>query len=173
MNYKINKALFNSDGSITVSTEQIKELIKNNPELLEDTKVSGRYFFPEVKETYWYINNNGDVALSINAGNYFNKIPIGLGVFKTKEDAELARDKQKAIVACWKWSQENAPFEPDWENEDERKYCVYYYSNSKELTPNLRYNSKEQFTLPYFKSEEDCERFIEANKANLELLFTK
>lgn len=175
MYYKINNIFSHSDGSITVSTEQIKELIKNNPEILEDTKVSGRYFFPEIDKKYYGIAGDGFISASINDGMIDLKM-IEMGVYKTQEEAELARDKQKATVACWKWAQENAPFEPDWENIRQNKYSVHYNGQLNKLG-NLDIKIdlwiKMQFTLPYFKSQEDCEKFIDANKANLELLFTK
>lgn len=169
MNYKIN--------NIEVSKEQIKELIKNNPELLEDIKVSGKYFFPKEKRAYWHIDEMGYVGCDEMCADEIDLERIEQGVFETQEEAELARDKQKAIVACWKWAQENASFEPtfepDWGNTNEYKYYVYYNFNSKKLVCSCVDKIKTQFTLPYFKSQEDCIKFIEANKANLELLFTK
>lgn len=159
---------------IELTKEQIKELIKNNPELLEDTKVSGRYFFPKIDEHYYYVNENGDTQYWRNDMSVFNNgRNIEMGAFKTREEALLARDKQKAIVACWKWAQENAPFEPDWSNEYERKYYVYYNFDPKKIDMRCANTIKTQFALPHFKSKEYCEKFIEANKANLELLFTK
>lgn len=157
---------------IELTKEQIKELIKNNPELLEDIKVSGRYFFPEKDEKCYFFNEYGCLHHRLNEDMYSGPV-IETGVFKTEEEAQLARDKQRAIVACWKWAQENVPFEPDWNNEDERKYCVYYDFKSKELDFYDGNEFKKQFTLPYFKSSGDCEKFIKANEANLELLFTK
>lgn len=157
---------------IELTKEQIKELIKNNPELLEDTKVSGRYFFPNKGGEYYFINGTGFVRPYKN-DDECDLETIELGVYKTEEEALLARDKQRAIVACWKWAQENAPFEPDWKNEGEDKYSAYYDFHSEQLYCSNEIYSKRQFTLPYFKSKEDCIKFIEANKANLELLFTK
>lgn len=165
MNYKIN--------DVEVSKEQIKELIKNNPEILEDTKVIGRYFFPKMDETYYSFDRNGNIREDKNEGTFYDLQTIGMGVIKTKEEAELVRDKQKAIVACWKWAQENAPFEPDWNNPGENKYRAYYDFSTKEIGCVQNVRLVEQFTLPYFKLQEDCKKFIEANKSNLELLFTK
>ena len=159
--------------NVEVTAEQIKDIIKNNPELLEDKKINGRYFFPKDGEHYHTLQHNGLIYINDNRGQQYDKIVTELGVYKTKEDAELARDKQKAIVACWKWAEENAPFEPDWENREEYKYCVYYSFELKTIRETLVIMARHQFTLPYFKTEKDCTNFIEANKANLELLFTK
>ncbi len=81
--------------------------------------------------------------------------------------------KQRAIVACWKWAQENAPFEPDWCNFIQEKYYVVFSDSGKRITAICCHHCQYQFTLPYFKSKEDCESFIKANKEHLELLFNK
>lgn len=160
--------------NIEVTAEQIKDIIKNNPELLEEKKVSSRYFFPKMGESYYTTQSNGVIFnYAANEKGEFDKGFIELGVYRTKEEAELARDKQKAIVACWKWAEENAPFEPDWEDGMQRKYYAYFGHDSNSVEVSSSYRVRYQFTLPYFKTLEDGINFIEANKANLELLFTK
>jgi len=162
--YKIN--------NVEISEEQIKEIIKNNPELLTENK-GGRYFFPERNEKYWRAWQDGSVTYESYDSDYKREV-IPLGVYRTKEEAKLASAKQRAIVACWKWAQENAPFEPDWGDEEQAKYYVTLsHNNYKQFWVNSRYQHQVQFTLPHFKSREDCESFINANKEHLELLFTK
>lgn len=156
---------------VELTADQIRAIIKDNPELLEEKK-GGRYFFPKKGEEYWYISEFGNVHNTIefdliSTSHFFQ------GVYRTKEEAISARDKQKAIVACWKWQQENTPFEPDWGDVHITRCFVSYYYDKKKLHINYDWNYQSQFTLPYFKSEEDCKAFIEANKAHLELLFTK
>lgn len=161
--YKIN--------NVEVSADQIKEIIKNNPELLEENK-GGRYFFPKEKENFWFTGQDGSVYYrKAGEDNGFYDNNITLGVFRTEEEAELARDKQKAIVACWKWAQKNTPFEPDWKNNNQKKYYVSYDHFLNKIKYNTVYFYQSQFTLPHFESEKDCKAFIEANKEHLELLF--
>lgn len=160
--YKINNC--------EVSAEQIKEIIKNNPELLEEKK-GGRYFFPKDGEEYWIIRTDGSVTIPLD--NSLIDEFTAQGVYRTQEEAELARDKQKAIVACWKWAQENAPFEPDWGDDEQRKYSAYLNHASQEHCWTWNSENQAQFTLPYFESIEDCEAFIEANEKHLELLFKR
>lgn len=161
--YKIN--------NVEISAEQIKEIIKNNPELLNEKK-GGRYFFPERNEEYYYISRDGSVNCESCDSDYDRDI-IHQGAYRTEEEAKLASAKQKAIVACWKWAQENAPFEPDWGNDAQRKYYVGFDHTTKIFFEDFFFGRQVQFTLPYFKSEEDCDSFINANKEHLELLFTK
>jgi len=161
--YKLN--------NIEISEESALEFIKNNPELLEK-KVSGRYFFPKVGEKYWYIYDGQPVTTKNNITSG-DKFLISIGVYRTEEEATLALDKQQAIVRCWKWQQENAPFEPDWEDDRQEKHCLRYDYENKKIDTVVMYTWKYYFTLPYFKSAEDRDKFIEANKEDLLLLFTK
>lgn len=160
--YKIN--------NVEVSADQIKEIIRNNPELLKENK-GGRYFFPERGEWYWYVRTNGSIKNSQNFETLDDGEFIVQGVYRTQKEAELARDKQKTIVACWKWAQENAPFEPDWGDGDQKKFHVIIDLSGDRIVYDYMIYYQTQFTLPYFKSKKDCEAFIEANKEHLELLF--
>lgn len=164
--YKLN--------NIEISEESVREFIKNNPELLEK-KVSGRYFFPKVEERYWYCNESGFYE-TMNDGMHTALYRISIGnCYRTKEDCQLGESKQRAIVRCWKWQQENAPFEPDWSNDAQPKYYARFNHRNNTLwcLNDYDYQFHTQFTLPYFKSAEDRDKFIEANKEDLLLLFTK
>lgn len=162
--YKIN--------NVEISEEQIKEVIKNNPELLNENK-GGRYFFPKEGEDYWYVLQDGHVSFNYSYNSDFDRSVILQGVYRTEEEAKLASAKQRAIVACWKWAQENAPFEPEWGDEGQTKFSVKFDHDEKIFWVDYCCDYQDQFTLPYFKSEKDCEAFINANKEHLELLFTK
>lgn len=157
--YKLN--------NVEVSEEQVRELIKSNPELLKK-EVKGRYYFPKKKgETVFIFSNYGTVITE-----FFNNL-LETGAFKTIVDAQLAYDKQCAIVRCWEWAQENAPFEPDWEETNQNKNCASYNHKDSVFYVESTYSIQTQFTLPHFESKKDCDKFIEANKADLELLFLK
>lgn len=159
--------------NIEISVEEFKRLAKENEALLKEPEVKGRYFFPKVREEYWGIHSYGFI---FNNTNYdMDKYNISIGnCYRTKEEAELALKKQQAIVRCWKWQQENAPFEPDWGNHQQKKYSPYYHSVTYEkIKSDYTWNAQFQFTLPYFESEEDCDAFITANREDLLLLFTK
>ena len=157
---------------VELTADQIRAIIKDNPELLEEKK-GGRYFFPKVGEEYWYISAFGSVYKTLREEKSIEFDLIAQGVYRTEAEAILARDKQKAIVACWKWQQENAPFKPDWGDLNQSKTYAYYCHSREAICMYTDAWSQSQFALPYFKSQEDCKAFIEANKAHLELLFTK
>lgn len=159
--YKLN--------NVEVSEGELRALIKNNSNLLKEEKVKCKYYFPKGFEAGYYFDSFG-----LQRFSHITRSDVGM--FETPEEAKLAYDKQCAIVRCWKWAQENAPFEPDWGDFDQDKWCPSFGHN-KDTWPGLTSISHRefqgQFTLPYFKSERICERFIEVNRADLELLFLK
>ncbi len=157
--------------NIEVSAEELRRVIKENPDILKD-EVKGRYFFPKEGEKYYSFGIGGSICDDFYRNHSGYALEVSWGVYKTKEDAELARDKQKAIVACWKWAGENAPFEPDWKDLIQQKWSVFYNYINMSIKEWYRY-THDNITLPYFKSKEDAQAFINANKDNLMLLFTK
>lgn len=156
---------------IEISAEELRRIVKENEVLLKEPEVKGRYFFPKKGESFYDINVY--LCDDLPTNHEFNIDRYSLGVFETKKQANLARDKQKAIVACWKWQQENAPFEPDWGNMGQKKFCVIYDHISKKFNYDCCTNIQTQFILPHLKSKEDKDNFIEACKEHLTLLFTK
>ena len=173
--------------NIEVSAEELRRVIKENPDILKD-EVKGRYFFPKNGDSYWsveskinhFISDNfvSDDFKFNNRPDYINSnITLMCNCYRTEEEARLALAKQKAIVACWKWAQENAPFEPDWDDGEQERWSVFYhtqnYTKNKYLEICCSSYAHDNITLPYFKSKEDAEAFINANKDNLMLLFTK
>lgn len=160
--------------NIEISVEEFKRLAKENEALLKEPEVKVRYFFPKVGEAYWHTTYLGNIYRTQHVNDLASNGLISIGnCYRTKEEAELALKKQQAIVRCWKWQQENAPFEPDWRNEHKLKNFAMYDHKDKTLKSDYAYRNQQQFTLPYFKSREDCDAFIEANKEDLLLLFTK
>lgn len=160
--YKLN--------NVEVSAEEIQKLVRDNPDLLKP-EVKGRYFFPTDYTDYWVVNSYGEIMETTEDRNV--RLGKHIEKYATEEQAELECKKKQAIVACWKWAQENAPFEPDWGDIDQGKYFTCYNYEERKLDWRCVYYIQYQFTLPYFKSIEDHEAFIKANKENLELLFTK
>ncbi len=160
---------------IEISAEELRRIVKENEALLKEPEVKGRYFFPKNGEMYFTIKNDGFVTRPINYRNDVVDTHSALTgkCFRTEADAKLALDKQKAIVACWKWQQENAPFEPDWGDKGQEKFYVFYDRDNKFFCSSSNQRYQFQFALPYFKSEKDIRLFITSNFGHLTLLFTK
>lgn len=157
--------------NIEVSKDELRKIISENPDLLKPV-AKGSYFFPKHGEEYWYLDSLGNIYYEKNNADVTRTERILTGVYATEAEATHARNRRQAIVRCWKWAQENEPFEPDWSNLEQRKHFVIYNDFEKELVFSYStYNAKFQNELPYFKSQEDTEKFIEANKEDLLLIF--
>ena len=121
---------------IEISAEELRRIVSENKELLKEPEVKARYFFPKEEESFWHVYGDGSTGLYTKTDGRFN-VEISKGVFRTDEEALLSASKQRAIVACWKWSQENAPFEPDWGDNTQRKYNVIYDYRDKSFSKQL------------------------------------
>lgn len=156
--------------NVSVSEEDLKKIIRENPSLLE-TKKEGRYFKPEVGERYFFIDSVIGIDNHINDDDTIDRYLISRGnCYRTKEDAELALAKEQALVRLWNWAEENAPFESNWSNTT-AKYCTYYDQDAKKFKLMSAFFLQYQFTLPYFSTKEDCEKFNEVNLVDLQLLW--
>jgi len=170
------KKLTNMDtikiNNIEVSKDELRKIISENPDLLKPVANKGRYFFPKHDDTFWSFNQKGEVFNGLygtyNTYDTFNKNTIEK--YATEAEAIHARDRKQAIVRCWKWAQENAPFEPDWSDNNEYQYFASLDTVDNTLSA-VSFSSKFQNELPYFKSREDAKKFIEANKEDLLLIF--
>lgn len=152
---------------IEVYTSAI-ENYKNNCQPIINKPLS-HFFKPGIDEEYWYISGGEVFDTNNTTGRDAREISIG-NCYRTREEAQLALDKQQALVRLWDWADENCYFRPDWENEEQRKYFVYYDYDMHELWNCLCFNEKYQNNLPYLKSTKDCENFIKNNKEDITLI---
>lgn len=156
--YKLN--------NVEVSEGELRALIKNHPNLLKEERVKCKYYFPKGFEAGYYFDSFG-----LQRFSHITRSDVGM--FETPEEAKLAYDKQCAIVRCWKWAQENAPFEPDWKDSAQQKWVTAFNHDLQKLKAYEHTIQQEQFTLPYFATIQQCSDFIKANRADLVLLFLK
>lgn len=116
---------------------------------------------PEDIDDYYYTNEYGkvDYLEGYNTSYEKNKYIRGLA-FKTEEEAEKYDKERILLFKLHKWAEEhNEGWTPDWKGFDEGKWAVRYEGDIfyKYLVYSYRYFLK----LPYFKSEEIAEQFIE------------
>ena len=118
---------------------------------------------PEDIDDYVYINNFGSIFDSNGftvAG--FEKIYKRGLTFKTVEEVEQYDKERILMFKLHKWAEEhNGGWTPNWKDLEEEKWAVMYDNKYKifEIYENCRY--LELLKLPYFKSEEIAEQFIE------------
>ena len=118
---------------------------------------------PDNLEDYYTIDIDGSIeGLYI----YTNEIRVlfylrGLA-FKTRAEAEQYLKKSMLYFKYKKWAEEhNRGWTPNWKDLDEEKRNVIYDNKYEKLKTFKKYRYQEIIKLPYFKSEEIVQQFIE------------
>ena len=142
------------DNSIVERFEALEEKVEKKTYEVE---------VPDDIENYYIIDEIGalDYVFIYAKQNQEEVYQRGLA-FKTKEEAEQFDKERILLFKLHKWAEEhNGGWTPNWENFDEEKWTVMYDNKYKdfEIYENQRY--LELLKLPYFKSEEIAEQFIE------------
>lgn len=134
-------------------------------------KVSKR-FVPKEGETFWYVFGYGEVQFSSWSESYSDKNHLALGnVYRTKEEAEKARDKQLALVRIQNYIADNELGKEFVEGE--RNYSIARDHKEKVFFYDW-WETYEQYThLGYLKSPEACTQVIENYKEDLLIVFGK
>lgn len=82
-------------------------------------------------------------------------------IFKTREQAEQHDKELILLFKLHKWAEEhNGGWTPDWEDCDDKHY-IYYSYDSERFCVGIDWNYDAFYKLPYFKTEEIAEQFIE------------
>ena len=105
-------------GNADVDESKIKEVLG-----VKESKV----WKPIEGERVWILTGNSTIIRIDNftvreCGNYYQ---VG-NCFKTKEEAEFARDKQIFLTRFERYLRENEDEPVDWKNESQNKFCLRY-----------------------------------------------
>lgn len=120
---------------------------------------------PEDGETLYFIDNAQSTISSkifdISNMNDVKRFENGL-FFETREEAKQHLKECKLLFTIKKWAKEkNEGWEPDWEEDEGKKWYVYYNHVEKSLKVTWGYNSTNFIKLPYFKTEEIAQECID------------
>lgn len=118
---------------------------------------------PEDIEDYYFLDETGNIVYkALYSSNYQKKTFIHGLAFKTKEEAEQHDKERILLFKLHKWAEEhNGDWTPNWNETSKAKYCVEYNNYSREFIVDY-YSGIFTFSkLPYFKSKEIAEQFIE------------
>lgn len=142
-----------------------KETLERFPNILAD-------WLEEIKEpeVYYYLSEAGAVIESEwSSGTHYAHVLTGeefvqnlksIGnYFKTREEAEKHLEWLKARSTLLK---DTKGFKPDWNDEDEWKYCVYY--NHRDSTFGFGSMSYINDGKIYFETKEDAENSIKLHE---------
>ena len=159
-NYNKVKAMYEemkqeaADNSIVQRFEALEEKVEKKPYEVQ---------LPDDIENYYIIDETGalDYVFIYAKQNQEEVYQRGLA-FERRVEAEQYDKERILLFKLHKWAEEhNRGWEPNWENFDEEKWTVMYDNKYKnfEIYENQHY--LELLKLPYFKSEEIAEQFIE------------
>lgn len=150
------------ENNITVNMENLSE--KEREQLMKLIQKSngskGKVCKPENNEKYFFISGCG----VINSFRWINDSTdngcYGIGnCFKTKEEAEFALEKAKVEAELRRFAEENNEYEIDWEDDDQKKWFIYYNYVMKNI--GIVYDTVLRTHCIYFLSKEIAEQAID------------
>lgn len=158
----LNGKLFNIDNSFDFTSEY-EEYIEPKP-LTGWERVEG--------DSYETITSNGALN-AVDFGYYMDVEHYKqANYFSTKEKAEEIIFKQTLFRKLQRFSDENGGNEIDWENTNQKKYCILYCHSFKELQSDFTWVRQNQGQI-YFISKEIAEKAIELFHDDLIKYFTQ
>lgn len=115
---------------------------------------------PEDIGNYYFLDETGNTVYKALYSPNYQKRTFKRGLaFKTREEAEQYDKERLLIFKMNKWAEEhNEGWRPKWNNSHINYYVAYDYNG---LTIKWAFCYREFTKLPYLKSEEIADRFIE------------
>lgn len=156
-----------------MTNEELEQKVKRLEEQIKDLKIkleekAGKKAYkvevPEDIGDYYFVSELGAITLLkdvfFSAG--YEKVYLRGLAFKTKEEAEQFDKKRILIKKLHKWTEEhNGGWRPNWKDLNGEKMSVIYDNEYERFKSVKNYRYQEIIKLPYFKSEEIAEQFIE------------
>ena len=121
---------------------------------------------PEDIEDYYYVDELGRIylvrgLLDFDEHEYELLYKRGLA-FKTKKEAEKYHKERILLFKLHKWAEEhNGGWTPNWDDFEEKQYHVVYDFEDKQFYVRYEHYSETFTKLPYLKSYNLAEQFIE------------
>lgn len=132
---------------------------------LEDDKKEFELTYPKDGGAVYFIHR-GDK--SITKSQFWSDSTIDKNYFKmgeyfnTEDEAEQHLKECKLLFKLHQWAKlKNDGWKPDWEEDEEKKWYVYYNHVEERLKVIWGYNSTNFIKLPYFKTEEIAQACID------------
>lgn len=107
--------------------EQEMARIKNEKE--------SKVWKPKTGEKFYYIKGRGKIEDKIwgKYDPYYNSRYRMGNVYKTKAEAQFAREKQIVLIELQRYAYEHNEGTIDWNNIEQYKYCIDYLYNDKKI----------------------------------------
>ena len=142
------------DESIVQRFEALEEKVEKKPYEVE---------VPDDIENYYIIDETGalDYVFIYAKQNQKEVYQRGLA-FERRAEAEQYDKERILLFKMHKWAEEhNGGWTPNWNDYNEEKWTVMYHNECEEFEIYENYRYREFLKLPYFKSEEIAEQFME------------
>jgi len=126
----------------------------------------------EMETEYWYINEFIEKEYTSWDNYEYDKNTLkNHNLYLIEADCDKQIAKNKALNKIKTYLKDNfEEFLPDWEDEDEDKYNLYYDYEDEEWDYCSNGNFRELFLLPFLKSDEQAEQVIKDCKKELDIL---
>jgi len=139
----------------------LEALIKEYVEGLDKPKGKIQGFLPNFeKSSNYYLSSRSKIADDVLNGRH-----------RTSAEMDSHIKCLEYISRIKNYCYEHYPFEPDWSDEDQRKYFVYYNGNEGVLSWECAWHSQRQKPIWIFASQEDVEKALEKFKEEYEYIF--
>ena len=119
---------------------------------------------PDMYDTLYYID---DICSEVYITNFVSSARdkdryLRGFYFNTEEEAKQRLKEQRLLFKIKKWAEiHNEGWEPDWEEDEGKKWYVYYNHVEESLKVTWGYNSTNFIKLPYFKTREIAQECID------------
>ena len=147
--------------------EQLEQQIKDLKVKLEEEcflpYVPYEVEAPEDIEDYYILDGYGKVCSLEGFSMNYTRCQYERGLaFKTREQAEQFKKEQILLFKLHKWAEEhNGGWNPNLNDEYEKKYFIIYHVQDEIFEIFHTWHCNYFLKLPYFKTVEIAERFIE------------
>lgn len=146
--------------------KRLEEQITNLRIKLLESKAEKKPYEVEVPEdikNYYYVDADGLIESLLSYSDEIQKGIFKRGLaFKTREEAKQHDKERILLFKLHKWAEEyNEDWTPNWADFEEKQYYVVYDYEDKQFYVRYEHYSKTFTKLPYFKSYNLAEQFIE------------
>lgn len=172
--YKLN--------NIDVSADQIRQIVKENPEILKEE--SGGPFVPKKGDSYFIkypLRECGYIELQYFENLIDEYVSKNTERYRTEEEVKRAVEIDRAILRVRNWIRDNIEGgvwdDPDWSSSSLAKYLIEYSYNENDVSyrnsfcVDVEWNYQSINPIGFFRAEKDGEACISACESDLKIIW--
>lgn len=156
-----------------MTTEELEQKVKRLEEELTEVRIAlleskadkkpYEVELPDDIGDYVFVTESGNIkTIHFSPRTWTEEVYRSGLLFKTEEEAEKYNRERMLLFKLHKWAEEhNEGWKPNWKDMDEEKRSIEYDNENEEFKTFIIYYYRQLSKLPYFKSKELAEQFIE------------